>query len=104
MKNEKDIKRILKEGKYLNKKYFIIYIKKTTKKSEIIKIRFIVTKKIGTAVERNRIKRLLKETLRIFNDKDCYEFEIIVIAKKGIGRLSFWDINKEMNKILKQVL
>lgn len=104
IKNEKDIKRILKEGKYLNRRYFIIYINKTTKKSEVIKTRFIVTKKIGTAVVRNKIKRLLREVLRIFNGKDCFEFEVVIIAKKGLELLTFWSISKEINKVLNQIL
>ena len=104
IKNEKDIKRILNEGKYLNKRYFVVYINKTTRKSEVIKTRFIVTKKIGTAVVRNKIKRLLRETLRMFSNNDYYEIEIIIIVKKGMELLNFWNINKEISKVLKKIL
>ncbi|MCX6384574.1 MAG: ribonuclease P protein component [Actinobacteria bacterium] len=104
MKSEEDIKRILREGKYINKKYFIIYINKTESKRKKVRTRFIVTKKIGTAVIRNKIKRLLRETLRLINCMDFKEIEIVIIAKKGLGFIGFWELNKEMIKVLKQVL
>lgn len=35
---------------------------------------------------------------------DFKEIEIVIIAKKGLGFIGFWELNKEMIKVLKQVL
>ncbi|MHB1376883.1 MAG: ribonuclease P protein component [Candidatus Humimicrobiaceae bacterium] len=103
MKKEAEIKRIFKEGIYINKKYFIIYINQKESRSDKIRTRFIVTKKIGTAVVRNRIKRLLREILRLLKIVNFKEIEIIIIAKKNIKDIGFWELNTEINKVLKQV-
>ncbi|MHB1335821.1 MAG: ribonuclease P protein component [Candidatus Humimicrobiaceae bacterium] len=103
MKKEEDIKRIFKEGIYINKKYFIIYINKKESKVNKIRTRFIVTKKIGTAVIRNRIKRLFREILRLINIINFKEIEIIIIAKKNIKGISFWELSIELNKVLIKV-
>ncbi|MHB1346323.1 MAG: ribonuclease P protein component, partial [Candidatus Humimicrobiaceae bacterium] len=67
----------------------------------IIKTRFIVTKKIGNAVIRNRIKRLFREILRLMDIIDFKETEIIVIAKKNIKSVNFWELSTEFRQILK---
>ena len=103
IKKEVDIKRIFKEGIYINKKYFIIYINQKESRSNKIRTRFIVTKKIGTAVIRNRIKRLFREILRLINIINFKEIEIIIIAKKNIKDIGFWELDTEIKKVLKQV-
>lgn len=103
IKKEVDIKRIFKEGIYINKKYFIIYINQKESRSDKIRTRFIVTKKIGTAVVRNRIKRLLREILRLLKIVNFKEVEIIIIAKKNIKNIGFWELDTEIKKVLKQV-
>ena len=103
IKKEADVTRIFKEGKYINKKYFIIYINQEESRSNKIRTRFIITKKIGTAVIRNRIKRLLREILRLIKIFNFKEIEIIIIAKKNIKDLGFWELNTEINKVLKQI-
>lgn len=35
---------------------------------------------------------------------DFKEIEIVIIAKKDLGFIGFWELNKEMGKVLKQVL
>ncbi len=102
IKKEEDIKKLFKNGIYINKKYFIIYMnRKESKESNIIRTRFIVTKKIGSAVIRNRIKRLLREILRLINNINFAEIELIIIAKKNIRNIGFWELNAEILKIVK---
>jgi ribonuclease P protein component len=103
IKKEVDIKRIFKEGAYINKKYFIIYMCYKESKVNKIRTRFIVTKKIGTAVVRNKIKRFLREILRLLNIVNFKEIEIIIIVKRNIKNIGFWDLDSEVRKVLKQI-
>jgi ribonuclease P protein component len=80
-----------------------MYINKKELGPDTIKTRFIVTKKIGTAVIRNRVKRLFREILRLINIIDFKGMEIIIIAKKNIKNISFWELDAEIKKVLKQV-
>jgi len=103
IKKEEDIKRIFKNGIYINRKYFIMYMNRKESKDKLIRTRFIVTKKIGSAVIRNKIKRLLREILRLIDIVSSVEIELIIIAKKNIRNKSFWELNAEIEKVLKQV-
>ena len=68
-KNE-DFKSIL-SGKKISNKYLTIFFKKLSdKNNNKLNISFVVKKKIGNAVKRNRIKRKLKAiTLKILKIK-----------------------------------
>ncbi|MCM8803958.1 MAG: ribonuclease P protein component [Candidatus Omnitrophica bacterium] len=53
-------KEIIKDGKKIETEYFKLYFKKR----EDLKIGFIVNKKVGIPVKRNKVKRILREIVR----------------------------------------
>ncbi len=64
-----------------------------------IRLGFDISKKIGNAVKRNRIRRMLKE-ISIKIDKEYNSsIDIIFVVKKGICNISFWDLKDYIEKI-----
>ena len=62
LNRSKDFIKILKKEK-LNTKYFTIYFSKNSKNfSKYLNISFVMKKKIGNAVKRNKIRRKLKDS------------------------------------------
>ena len=63
-------------------------------------IGFTITKKNGTAVVRNRIKRRVKSIIRkLLKNKDKYfdlSFNYILICKKEIVKVSYDDLENEL--------
>ena len=61
---------------------------------------FTITKKIGSAIIRNKIKRRLKSIIReLLKCKDKYfdlSFNYILICKKDIVKISYNDLEKEL--------
>lgn len=98
LKKKKDFDRVFNEGSYLDTPLFLVKSAKNNLK--VSRFGFVVSKKVSPkAVERNRIKRIMREVVRkaIQNEK---ELDIIFISKPTITQQSFFKIQEEINKIL----
>ena len=85
LKNSRDFDRIIKGGKPYKYKDYIIYLEKNT--NDVYKFGLSVGKKIGNAVNRNKVKRQLKAII----SKKHYQnnFNCIIIVGKGINEKNF---------------
>jgi ribonuclease P protein component len=102
--------RILKKGEYQNlysngtkiySKNFILYVRNTHGKNN----RFGITasKKVGNAVTRNRIKRIMREYLRKNKDYFSSIKDINFIVKSNTAILGSDEINVSLDKVFKIV-
>jgi ribonuclease P protein component len=57
-----------------------------------------VTKKVGTAVERNRVKRLVREVFRRNRDLFPEAMDVVCIAKKGAPELDYQRVRDELRR------
>jgi len=57
-----------------------------------------VTKRIGNAVERNRVKRRVREFFRQNRERLPGERDFVFIAKSGAERLSYADVARELSR------
>ena len=85
LKESRDFDRIIKTSKPYKYKDYIIYIEKNT--NDVYHFGISVGKKIGNAVNRNKVKRQLKS---IIDEKDYQNnFNCIIIVGKGINEKNF---------------
>lgn len=101
LKKNIEYKQVYNYNKKLFSKYFVIFYKK----SENYKIGIVASKKVGNAVIRNKVKRKIREILRINNDKIKYKnYDIVIISKKSLGKninkINFIDIKNDLLYIL----
>ncbi len=96
IKSNEEYNRIIKNIKPYKTKAFLIFIEK--KEQEKYKFGFSISKKIGKAVIRNKIKRQLKNIL----DQNIYEnnFNCIIMVRKGFFDLNFIEMANSLNDVL----
>ena len=93
-----EFKEILK-GKKSSNKYFTIFFKKlSNKNNNKLNISFITKKQLGNAVNRNKIKRKLRNITNEAVNKLSLKFNYsyLVIAKNTILKNNYTDIKKTM--------
>lgn len=73
------------------------------KKSENFRIGFSVSKKVGNAVVRNKVKRSLREICRKNLHLFPHGYDFIFIARPKIKGFSYQQVEREVVRKLKEV-
>ena len=95
-------------GLSFHKDGITVFCGKKKKNDEPTKIGFVVSKKIHKrAVKRNRIKRLMRESVRLYIKKSnqidkCESISLIFVASSKLLTKNFDEINLTINKIMKE--
>ncbi len=104
-KNE-DFKKVL-SGKKLNNYYSTIFFKKlTNKNNNRLNLSIITKKKLGRAVQRNKIKRRLKNIINYIlkSIKINLKYSYLIIAKKNVLDSKYSNIKETMLVDFKKIL
>lgn len=93
---------ILKNGKKVSDGLFRITLSFNPNQSRP-KLGIIVSKKIGPAVSRSRIKRVIREIFRLNQNLIVAEINLVVIAKPDCITQEYREIEKSLLKLLDRV-
>ena len=100
IKKRSEFIRSNKSSKKIHTQNIIIQKLESKKNDNIPYFGFTITKKIGSAIVRNKIKRRLKSIIReLLKYKDKYfdlSFNYILICKKEIVKVSYNDLKNEL--------
>ena len=108
-KNEEFLK-VLKK-KRINTKYFTVYFDKNSKNfkngfNKYLNISFVMKKKIGNAVTRNKIKRKLKYAVqKISKEKRTIDlnYTYVIFGKNNVYKDKFSLVLNEVNEMFKKI-
>ena len=82
LKKNYEFRKVLSKGKHYSGKYIEIVILKNNKKNTCLGI--AISTKIGKAVVRNHIKRLIREVYKITENKIIDGYSIVFLWKKSV--------------------
>ena len=91
---------VYKSGEHFSSEHIILYV--SSAKTKSIKVGFAVTKKVGHAVVRNKVRRRLREIIQKQLPLLKQNYNIIIVAKESISTASFETLRLELNKLLKK--
>ena len=96
---DKDFKRVFKKGRFFIVKFINLRIVENN--FEISRFGFIISKKnFKKAVDRNKIKRRLRDTIHSRLEKIKPGFDVVVMVRREIGNKSYQEIDEVMEEIL----
>lgn len=102
IKKNFEFKRVLSRGKFVNGNNITVYFFPT--RLNQVRYGFAVGKKAGKAVDRNRIKRIIREAVRLV--PFCWPggFDIVFVWKNRISadEVDFFEIKKEIEYLYKK--
>lgn len=97
LKKSWEFQRTYKKGKKYWDTYFVVYVYHT----QLIRPRLGITvsKKVGKSVQRNRVKRLIREAFRILKLELLPNYDIIVVGRTAACGLSAHQVRDSLHKL-----
>ncbi|MBC2737071.1 MAG: ribonuclease P protein component [Desulfobacteraceae bacterium] len=89
------------DGKRLFGRLFILVLAR--REQQVSRLGITVTKKIGNAVTRNRLKRICREYFRTHKDQLGAVFDIHVIARSASAKAATDELTESLDKLFSQI-
>ncbi|MFA5078548.1 MAG: ribonuclease P protein component [Dehalococcoidia bacterium] len=90
---------VYKSGKAAADK--LLVIKALPNHLDVLRAGFSVTKDIGKATVRNRVRRLLKENVRLISIKPGWD--IVLIARRPVAGVDYHEVNRSVTRLLNRL-
>ena len=100
IKKNKEFQEAFQKGHSFANRQFVVYSLKK-EGQDYYRIGLSVSKKIGNAVTRNRIKRYLKQSIFELNDQLAPGNDYVIIARKPAAEMDFFEVKKSITHVLK---
>jgi len=100
LRNQKDFTLIYKKGKSSGSRYVVVLYRQNGLTCN--RLAFLASKKVGNSVRRNRARRLMKESFRLFSEIIPIGYDIIFIARNTINDRKCADVKESIETALKR--
>ena len=96
LRKEADFDNVYKRGRSVGERYVVVFYIKNHR--DINRTCFLASKKVGNSVRRNRARRLLRESYRLFKDRLPVGYDVIIIARNTITGRKFQEVDKSIRR------
>ncbi len=97
IKENRDFRRMYTKGKSVVNASFVVYVRPNRLSKN--RIGLTVGTKVGKAVRRNRVRRLIRESYRLQEDTLKLGYDIVIVARVKAGYLSFWQVDEALKEL-----
>jgi len=101
LKKNKDYKRVYSRGKSVADCHMVLFF--LANNMETCRFGFTATKKIGSAIKRNRVRRLFREACRLNLKEFQIGFDYILLARNAVVGRKYQQVEKSLLKLLRSI-
>ncbi|MFZ5649117.1 MAG: ribonuclease P protein component [Bacillota bacterium] len=101
IKKNKDYKKVYAKGKSVAGRHLVLY--GLRKRTGELRFGFSISKKIGKAVVRNRLKRILKEICRLNTHWFKEGYDYIIIPRRDSSRKNHHILKEELYRLSRKM-
>lgn len=100
IKLNRDFKRLYYKGGCVGNDLIVMYYRKNSFKCNRLGI--TVGKKIGSAVKRNRVKRLIRESYRLMESEVAGNYDIVIVARSKAAEADYGSVSGAVRRLFKK--
>ncbi len=100
LRKNRDFQYAYKKGRSLGHPLLVVIYRRTNQST--VRIGFSITKKFGKAVQRNRIKRRLREIIGSCIHQIKQGYDIIFVVRKEAKEASYQDLDDAVHNLLRR--
>lgn len=101
LKKDTEFRKIYRAGSSAADRHLVIY--RLMSISDEPRIGFSISKKLGKAVKRNKIKRMLREICRLNIDKFPKGYNYVIIARLAAQNCDYHQLEQSVFNVLKKL-
>ena len=94
LRKKSDFDAIYRSGESVPDRYVVLFYRKND--LPYTRTAFLASKKVGNSVQRNRAKRLMRESYRLNEGKFSSGYDLIFIARNTINGRKLKDVEKSL--------
>ena len=98
--SNRDFQKVYQDGRSLAGRYLVLYWRKN--ETDQVMVGFAAGKKLGSAVIRNRLKRIMREAWRLHPEKRPAGYDLILVARKSLVWKTFFEAEKGLMEVLQR--
>lgn len=98
VKRRADFRRIQSTGRKIHTPHFVLAVL-PREKGGPSRLGITVTRRVASAVGRNRVKRVMREVFRRHRELFPEACDVVVIAKEGAALLGFHEVRREIEHV-----
>ncbi len=99
LKRNHEFRQLYRRGGASGNRYLVLYCRKN--KLGLNRLGLTVSVKLGGAVQRNRVKRLMREAYRLHEDEFACGVDLVIVARNRTVGASYHEIEKSLLRALK---
>ncbi len=100
LQQERDFARLRREGRAFPSRYLLMSVLPNGLPHN--RYGFITSKQLGNAVKRNRVRRLLREAVRLLHPRLRVGYDVVFVARHAIVEETFATVQRIVDELCRQ--